>query len=172
VGSILCLLVAAAFCVSVINAWQGKLDGRGRAIWILTGTSLFYGAFTAIGRLPVNLEAAFMWRYTTLMIPGLCGLGLVIEQWFERLSIPRNAALVGWAAVCAVIWGNFTPERYAWATAETKREWITSYLRTHDLAKANDESRFWVYMPAPNSPTIRQRLKYLEEHRLSFFRER
>jgi hypothetical protein len=169
-GSVVLLLVMAAFCTAAVKACQRNDDARARAIWILTGTSLFYGAFTAIGRLPVNLEAAFMWRYTTLMIPGMCGLVLAIEQWFEGRS--RQFALVGWAAACALIWGNFTPERYAWATAETKKEWIASYLRTRDLAAANDESKFWVYMPAPNSPRIKLRLKYLEEHRFSFFREK
>jgi hypothetical protein len=139
---------------------------------MLTGTALCYAAFTAIGRLPVNIEAAFMWRYTTLMMPGICGLALAAEKWAESRSLfRRNAVLGGWILLCCVIWCDFAPERSAIATAEAKQRWIASYLRTRDPAKANKESDFWVYFPDPASPIIAERLRFLEEHRLSFFRD-
>jgi hypothetical protein len=165
------VLVCAAFIGSAAAIWRRDADNRTYVVWILTGTSLVYGGLTAIGRLPVNIEAAFMWRYTTLMLPGLCGLYLAAESWIaSRPVIAMRSAHVAWMGICALIWLNFLPDRNAATTAEAKAQWIASYRRSHDLATANRESEFWVYFPEPVSPVIAARLKWLEAHHLSFFR--
>lgn len=182
VGFFLLGLVVALFAMTSWTFWQRRDDRRAQVIWILTGTTLTYCALTAVGRLPINVEAAFMWRYTTLMMPAVLGLGLAVTSWIPSLASrpnesvggpPRSPLLllmaVAWLGLCCLVWFDFTPERSAAATAESKRRWITGYRLTHDLAKANAASQFWVYFPAPESPTIKARLDFLEARRLSFF---
>jgi hypothetical protein len=171
-GACVLLAVSAVFALSFISVCRGRSDGRTQVVALLTGTSLCYGALTAFGRLPVNIEAAFMWRYTTLMLPGLCGLILATQR-ATSSSGHRLQLVVGFLGIALAlkIWCNFEPERQALTTAEAKRRWISAYLRTHDLAAANRESNFFVYLPDPESPEIKRRLDFLEEHRLGFFRQ-
>jgi hypothetical protein len=171
-GLVMFAAVFAAFVTSAVRVQRGVSGARDRAVFILTGTSLCYGLFTAVGRLPVNIEAAFMWRYTTLMMPGLVGLSLAAEAWAR----PRFAAVhyvIAFVTVvmAGVVWSNFEPERQALSTAAAKRRWIDAYLKTHNVEVANRDSDFFVYFPAPGSPEIKQRLDFLEAHRLSFFRQ-
>jgi hypothetical protein len=170
------LVLGGAFLISVLLAfgWSGLelWHRRGlplvRTVWLLTGTTLAYAAFTAVGRLPVNIEAAFMWRYLPLMTPAIAGLVL----WSGMAAKP---ALRGWLAalwlgVGVLIWGNFTPERHAATIAAAKHRWIEAYLATRDLRAANQASDFFVYRGDPESPIIAERLRWLERNRLSFFR--
>lgn len=170
-GGVLFVLVLAAFVVAAVKIWRREATARAKAVWILTGTSLVYAALTAFGRLPINIEAAFMWRYMTLMTPGICGLALAAEEWAAaKPGIVRRGCMLGWVALAAVVWGNFAPERNAATIARGKRQWITSYLKTRNLAAANRESDFWVYFQAPDSPRIAEKLHWLEQRHLSFFR--
>jgi len=103
-GAVLLGLVAAAFLTSTIMIWQRHATSRARVVWILTGTSLVYAMLTAIGRLPTNLEAAFMWRYITLMMPGLCGLAFAAEGWTSaRGRKGRLGFGLGWLALAGVV---------------------------------------------------------------------
>jgi hypothetical protein len=54
--------------------------------------------------------------------------------------------------------------------AKEKKLWVASYLRTHDLAAANQAAGFSPYSGAPVSPVIAGRLHWLEQQHLSFFR--
>ena len=171
VGVLLLGLVAAACLVAFAMIWRRRATARARAVWILTGTSLTFAALTAIGRLPTTIEAAFLWRYTTLMMPALCGLALAAEGWAEARA-PRWRHVCGllWFTLAGVVWSNFTPEIYAATIAKGKRLWIASYLQTHDLRAANRAADFVIYFPEPDSPRIAEKLRWLEAHRLSFFR--
>jgi hypothetical protein len=101
---------------------------------------------TAIGRLPTNLEAAFMWRYITLMMPGLCGLAYAVEGWTSaRGPKGRLGFGVAWLVLAGVVWSNFTPENYAATVARGKRLWVANYLETHDLNAANQAADFSIY---------------------------
>jgi hypothetical protein len=159
-GFVMLGFVVAAFLVAAKAIWRCHASPRTRAVWILTGTSLLYAALTAIGRLPVNLQAAFMWRYITLMMPAVCGLALAIEGWAISRGIRfRLGFALGWLLLAGVVWSNFRPEAYAATVARGKNLWIASYLRTRDL-----------FSPAPASPVIAGRLHWLEKQHLSFFR--
>jgi hypothetical protein len=170
IGFLLLGSVVAAFLASAAAVWRHSPEPRTRAVWILTGTSLLYAALTAFGRLAVTLQAAFMWRYVTLMMPALCGLALAAEGW----AIPRGVKFriglgAAWLALAGVVWSNFKPEDNAAIMAKGKNLWVASYLRTHDLGAANQAAGFSVYSNAPNSPVIAGRLHWLEQEHLSFF---
>jgi hypothetical protein len=171
-GAVLLGLVLGVFAEATIKIWRREATARTKAVWILTGSSLAYAAFVAIGRLPVTIEAAFMWRYKTLMTPAVCGLAIAAEGW----AIPRSKALghcvmIGWIVFAGTIWCNFSPEQYGAAVAKGKRLWIASYLKTHDLRAANKEADCDVYFPDPESPLVAERLRWLEQRHLSFFRD-
>lgn len=138
---------------------------------ILVFTTVTYAVLTAVGRLPVNIEAAFMWRYSTLLLPGVCALGVVFARWARAIGIRAHALQCLWLGMAVIVWGNFVPDRNALATAAAKRSWIERYVRSGDLSRANAESGFWVYFPAPDSSALKLRLQYLKNHRLSFYRD-
>ncbi len=124
-----------------------------------------------MGRLPTTIEAAFLWRYTTLMTPALCGLALAAEAWTEaRAPRWRHAHGLAWLALAGVVWSNFTPETYAATITKGKRLWIASYLQTHDVRAANRAADFVIYFPEPDFPRVAEKLRWLEKHRRSFFR--
>jgi hypothetical protein len=165
-------LVLGAFAEATVKIWRREATDRAKVVWILTGTSLFYVALTAIGRLPISIEAAFMWRYMTLKIPAICGLAIAAEGW--AVSRPRwlgRGIMICWIVLAGTIWCDFLPERYGAAVAKGKRAWVASYLRTHDLRAANKEAGCGVFFPAPDSPFIAERLHWLEQRHLSFFRD-
>jgi hypothetical protein len=170
-GSALAVLVVTACAWSARELWRGKVRSETQVIWLLTATSLIYCAFTAIGRLPVNLEAAFMWRYLTLMIPAIAGLILFAEYGLAQTRIGfQRACAVASFALAGVIWGNFTPERYAAVIAEAKTRWIENYLATHDLSATNQRADFSVYVRDPEAAILTERLRWLEERHLLFFK--
>jgi hypothetical protein len=171
-GAILLGLVLGAFIEATARIWRREATARAKTVWILTGTSLVYAAFTAAGRLPASIEAAFVWRYMTQMTPGLCGLAIAVEGWSaSRPKAFGRCFMAGWIVLAGTIWCNFAPERYGAAVAMAKRSWIASYLKTHDLRTANKESDFYVYFPDPASPRIAEQLHWLEQRHLSFFRD-
>jgi hypothetical protein len=172
VGAVLFGLVLGAFVQAAVMIWRREATARAKVVWILTGTSLFYAALVAIGRLPTNIQAAFLWRYMTLMTPGVCGLALAAEGW--AVSWPRamqRCMAIGWIALAGMIWSNFLPEQYGAAVAKGKRIWIASYLRTHDLRTANKDADCGIFFPAPEAPWLAERLRWLEQQHLSFFRD-
>ena len=54
--------------------------------------------------------------------------------------------------------------------AQGKNLWVASHLRTRDLNVANKAADSSVFSPAPASPVIAGRLRWLEKQHLSFFR--
>jgi hypothetical protein len=172
IGAGLLSLVAAAFMAAAARIWRGDATARAKAVWILTGSSLVYAAFTAVGRLPYNIEAAFMWRYLALLAPSVCGLALAAEGWaVARPRAMQRCIMIGWVVFAGIFWCNFLPEQYGAVIAKGKRDWIASYLRTHDLRTANKEANCDVFFPAPEAPFIAERLRWLEQRHLSFFRD-
>lgn len=171
-GAVLVGLVLLAFGWTTADLWRRQAAAGSGVIWLLTGTSLAFAAFTAIGRLPVNIEAAFMWRYLPLLTPAVCGVALFADLRTRQAgSRWRGGWGVLWLGLAAVIWGNFTPDRYAVIIARGKTQWIEAYLATRDLAAANRQADFFVYRGEPESPVIAERLRWLEERKLSFFHE-
>jgi hypothetical protein len=171
-GGVLLALVLVACGWSASELWRRAARAETQVIWLLTATSLLYCAFTAIGRLPVNLEAAFMWRYLTLMVPAICGLILWAEHGpgVTRTGLCRVAAAASFI-LTLIIWGNFTPDRYAAVIAAGKTRWIENYRTTHDVATANQLADFSVYVSNPTAPMLTERLQWLEARHLLFFKQ-
>jgi hypothetical protein len=172
VGAAFLCLVVTAFGAAATKIWRREATARAKVVWILTGSSLVYSALTAFGRLPDNIQGAFMWRYMGLMAPAVCGLALAAEGW----AVSKRGTLglwlmTGWIALAGIIWCDFLPERYGAAVAKGKRIWIASYLKTHDLRAADTAAGCGVFFPAPESSYIAERLLWLEQRHLSFFRE-
>ncbi len=158
---------------SARELWRRRAPVETQVVWLLTATSLIYCAFTAVGRLPVNIEAAFMWRYLTLMIPAIAGVIIFAEHHGSsetRVGL-RRALAAGSLGLALIIWGNLTPERYAMVIARAKILWIENYQATHDLAATNQRADFSVLVGDPDAPVIAERLRWLEARRLSFFKE-
>ncbi len=175
VGGTILALCFAAWIRATLPLLQGQKAPRARTIWFLITTSLLYAGFTAIGRLPTGIEAAFMWRYTPLMMPAICGLLLAADEYaFQRKSAPHLRTVIGLLGIllAGAIWFSPRSTHNAEVIAFAKRAWVDSYLETRDLKAANATSRFWVYPASPDSPMVAGRLQWLERHRLSFFRPR
>ncbi len=172
VGGLLFAAVCAAWLWSIVRIVRGGADARVRVVALLGGAGLSFAAFTAVGRLPVNIQGAFMWRYLPLVLPGVCALVFAAEAWKPRLG-RRGPLLVDLAAVALAgwIWMNFLPERYSDAVARGKERWIAAYRETLDLRAANARSGFDVFSPDPESELVRQRLRWMERERLGLFRE-
>lgn len=171
-GGLLALLVVGVFVSSLWQIWARGATRRTSAAALLTGTAVAYMAFTAFGRLPVNLEAAFLWRYTTMTMPAVLGLVIFAQPWTEPVIAPifRRCTVAAICVLGAAIWGNFGPEPRASAIAMAKRQWVEAYLATHDLPRANTISGYWVYPPRPDAPHIAERLRWLEQRHLTFFK--
>jgi hypothetical protein len=171
-GSSVLFVVLAVFVTATRSIWKCNSNNHILCVWGLTASSLVFIAMTAIGRLPVSLEAAFMWRYLSLVMPAILGCAIAAEKYAStRSAAMRCFVSTTWILVCAVIWCNLAPEKDAAATAQAKSRWVACYLMTHDLEAANRTSGFWVYSPAPASPIIAERLRWLEQHHLSFLRQ-
>lgn len=170
-GGVLALVIGA-FVWSAKSVGRRPLKVEMHAIWLLTATTLFYGGFTAIGRLPTGIEAAFMWRYLTLLVPGICGLLLLVQSETARAGARvRGASMVASLALVLVIWGNFVPEHHAAAIAREKTRWIEKYRASRDLAVTNAQANFTIYGTDPNLPVIAARLRWLDHANLSFFKD-
>jgi hypothetical protein len=171
VGLVVLGLVATAFAGAAITIWRRHANPRSRAVWILTGTTLLYAALTAFGRLPTTLQAAFMWRYVTLMVPAVCGLALAAEGWASPRGIRfRFGFAAVWLALAGAVWSDFKPEDNAAIVAKGKNLWVANYRQTHDLNAASRAAGFSIYSLAPTSPVIAGKLRWLEQRHLSFFR--
>lgn len=163
--------IAGVFVFSMLQLLRAHDPRRSAVIALLTGTSLVYAALTAYGRLPAGIEAAFMWRYTTLMMPAAIGLVLFLDAQLNRArpAWVRAGAMAGILAIALPIVLNVTPERLATVIASGKHRWIAAYQTTRDADQANVLSDFWVY-PTPRNPQhILKRLQWLEARHLSLF---
>lgn len=172
IGGGVLFLVMWALARSLFYIWKRDATPVDKIVCTLGGTALVYAILTSIGRLPVNIEAAFMWRYMTLMTLGILALGFASEN--KQLSKTKLKSAVlkfGWFFLTLAIWCNFGPEQKGAAIANAKRQWVAAYLATHDLRAANQTSGFWVYFPDPASPRVAERLRWLEARHYSFFRQ-
>jgi len=140
-----------------------------RAILWLVTCALSYAVLVAVGRLPTGLQAAFVWRYSTLLLPGLVAL-LLIEQAMPGLQVNYSRMLSALLILAGLrMWFDFSHERFGAINLEGKSRWVGSYLQHHNIARANAESDCIIYPPDPTSPLIAAKLEWLEQRKLSFF---
>ena len=171
-GAILALCLATWIRASLLLLRRQE-SPRARAVWFLITTTLLYAGFTAIGRLPTGIEAAFMWRYAPLMMPAICGLLLAAEEYaVPAVPAPYIRTGIGLLGIllAGAIWFSPQAVHNAEAIAYAKRTWVASYLQTRNLEAANTASKFWTYAPSPGSPMVAERLHWLDQRHLSFFR--
>ena len=174
VGGVILALCLAAWIRATLFLLKRQESPRARAVWFLITTTLLYAGFTAIGRLPTGIEAAFMWRYTPLMMPAICGLLLAAEEkTFLPQAVPYLRTGIGLLGLllAGAIWSSPQSMHNAEAIAFAKRTWVASYLKTRNLEAANAASTFWTYAPNPGSPVVAERLHWLDQHHFSLFRE-
>jgi hypothetical protein len=171
-GAMLLGLIMGAWLWAAALIWRGEKSPWAKAVWIMTGASLFYVVLVAIGRLPLSIETAFAWRYTALLTLGVCGLIIAAEQWaLSRPKTMQRCVAVAGLAIAGLIWCNFLPEQEGSAVAKAKRLWIACYLKTHDLQITNRETGYSVFSTDPDSPLVAEELHWLEQRHLSFFRD-
>lgn len=172
VGGALLALIVGVWLSSLWQIWFQGATRRTLAAALLTGTSLVYIAFTGFGRLPVGIEAAFMWRYTSLTMTGALGVLIFFQPHAESSVRVWRLVTIGAAlAFGLIVWGNLAPDRNIATIAAAKRSWVRAYLETRELGRANAISEFWVYPPQPGAPHIAERLRWLAERKLSFFKK-
>lgn len=171
VGSAEVAAMLAATGVCACRLWiQGWQAWRGVVV-LLCGSSLVYMTLTAVGRLPVNLEAAFMWRYSTLTATGLLGLVVWIDHMGAagRNRVVRMMSLaLAWGLALGA-WSHTKPDWAAPGIGELKRRWVASYKTTRNLKRANAEADFGVYPADRDADFLELRLRWLEERKLSMF---
>jgi hypothetical protein len=172
VGGVVSVVVAAVFGASLREIWILGPTQRAVASALLTGTALIYMAFAAVGRLPANIEAAFMWRYTSMTMTGALGVMIFLVPLIETTTTTWRRITVAASCMFALtVWINLGPEQRTATIAAAKQNWVSAYLETRDLAQANERSEFWVYPPAPDAAHIAERLRWLEKNQLSFFKD-
>jgi hypothetical protein len=104
-GSIVQVLVFAVFVAATLSIWKRNSSNHILCVWLLIASSLVFVAMTAIGRLPVPLEAAFMWRYLSLVMPpAILGCAIAAEKYaFTRSAAMKSLVSTSWILLGAVI---------------------------------------------------------------------
>jgi hypothetical protein len=167
-GTLLLIVLISVVVQHLIRLVRSPIrDTRSIAIVALGTWTLIFCANAAVGRVCAGLGGAQMSRYATLMIPGFFALYLHIVTMAEPLRarvLPVFATLVvtlplmNWRA--DIDFGR----RYA----AGKQQWVDCYRAAHDVTTCDAAVRFSVYP----TPTIREKLDYLEKNRLNLFAPR
>jgi len=102
-----------------------------------------------------------------LMVPAGLAIYLQLAQmswrsWAWRLALLYTLMLVPATALMHA--DEHTMVSYF---SEGRQRWALAYLRYHDQAKADEAAHFKIYP----TPILADRLRYLEEHHLNFFRD-
>jgi hypothetical protein len=142
-------------------------EPRSVVIFCLTAFELMYCAATAIGRVPMGDDAGDASRYVPLLVPAGLAIYLQLAQmswrsWAWRLALLYTLMLVPATALMHA--DEHTMVSYF---SEGRQRWALAYLRYHDQAKADEAAHFKIYP----TPILADRLRYLEEHHLNFFRD-
>jgi hypothetical protein len=165
-GAVVLLVAVVALVIQFYRSLRSEHDRVSLIGFVLLTYSLLFSLNAAIGRVCLGLPtAAQPARYSTLLIPAYLGI------YFSLLCLPRSQfrkfALV--LFLLLILPGGVVIPTYAGhKLAAGKRAWEACYLRAHDVAYCDETTRFPVY-PRPDQTRLRQKLEFLEEHRLSFF---
>ncbi len=163
-------LAVAAGGAAVCGVRLGRVLRRGVtadrpsvALFCLAGFGLLYAADAAVGRTPDGYRLATSSRYVTLLIPT--GLAVLLHLGTGGPTGRRLA--VAWGGLLALTTTVLREADVAsaqWAHDGCLR-WRAAYLVTHDQSSADRLARFAIYP----EPTLGDRLRYLESHRLNLF---
>lgn len=166
VGIILVALAVAALIGAVRRQWRGESDRVSEVIALLLGFSLLFAASAGYGRACISAISGEQSRYMTLVAPAFIAL------YFASLRSERR--WLAFLVVFAVALGSFplalgTSHPAAMRSAGASA-WRDCYRTTRDLERCSAETKFSPH-PKPEDTRLQDKLDWLEERRLSLFRE-
>lgn len=162
-------VVTALFLIAALRVWRSRGDDpASRALFVFCGVTLAFAATTALGRSSLGLDLASSSRYVPFALPSAVGIWLFVRM----LPATRLRAAV-LACLCAVLAGKEvlsapSQERALAVFSERKRAFVACFRARRDLNLCNADRAIH---PAPESSHVAAKLRWLEEHRASFFRE-
>ena len=168
VVGILLLTLLGVVCLAHAGSLfaSGKTEGRPRrqTIFTLTAFTLAFIVNTAVGRICLGWVGADSSRYIPLIAPGFLGIFFCLNYLSSRLrSLSAFAAILLCGA--GMLNPNLRDEADLRAAFEGRNAWCRAYLDCRDPVVASKISGYLVY---PEPEKIRERLQFLETHRLSF----
>jgi hypothetical protein len=133
--------------------------------------TLLFLAFTAIGRVCLGTNAATSSRYVPYAIPGMLALCFGIQS--AVLPLKSKALRVACISILVILCvaKETTVSRHRnhiEGTREAKRKWAHEYLKEKSVSESNGKANFKLY---PIDGRIEEKIKFLEENNLSFFRD-
>ena len=162
------LAYAALFAVSGWAAWKTlKTRGQDRlseVIFQLSAFTLAFGFFTAVGRICLGIDTARTSRYVPYEVPGIVALYLGATM---GLRSPRRRRLAGGALLLLLAVKEAKSYKILTDAAHVrdgKVRWVTCYLAFQDIGRCDQDAQFRVHPGLDPA-----KLKYLEDHGLSFF---
>lgn len=141
-----------------------------QVIVTLTGFTVLFCINAAVGRICLGWDGALASRYIPLMMPGLLGLWIALNQveisgtWKMRA---QSVILIG-AAVGMLILHPRDWRDIRWYH-DGKLAWRTTYLKSHNEEEATKRSGFQIY---PALGVITEKMTFLEKNRLNLFSEK
>jgi hypothetical protein len=148
-----------------------QMDEKSIVISYLCMFSLLFLAFTAVGRVCLGLPTATSSRYVPYSTPA------VVAIYFGVLSavMPLRSKRAGYACITLLVVLSGAKEisslrnsTFIQFTREGKAKWVQAYLEVRNIDESNRRAQFKVY---PVDERIEQKIEYLEENKLSFFRD-
>lgn len=132
---------------------------------VLIGFTLLFCLNTAVGRIPLGLQAAQSSRYLPLMLPAYLALYL------NLLALPQPALrrVMLAAYLCCSIPGVLplgAIDNLARPYALAKTQWKECYLRSRNVDLCNSVSSLQIH---PKSALVSERLNYLQQRDLNLF---
>jgi len=150
----------------------------------LLGYSLMFSAFTAVGRVYLDMEQAAAGRYATLLIPAF------LAMYFYLLARSPHKKVILALLIVLVTPGAVRKPHGVDQFANAKRAWATCYVRTEDIRYCDQMAsksllpgtlpdHFQIHPDPegrgggglPPGGRLQQKLDYLKQHRLNLFAE-
>ena len=183
-GTALMLVVAAA-AIGIARVWLKRRPSLSDDVLVLLmGSGLLYVVTTAIGRVSLGVLAGFSSRYLTLMLTIWLAVYLVSATSYRRLmplamtcvwilvTLPyismHRRPLAEWPGTVGVLrWQIDTMVHFG----ANKAQWARVYLATGSWESAQAAVHQPLH-PNPGASRFDDKLRFLREHQLSFFRGR
>ena len=181
-GSVLAIIVAAA-AFHIVWTWVKRRPSLADDVqMLLMGSGVLYIVTTAVGRIPLGVAAGTASRYLSLMLPVWLAVYLTAATSYRRL-LPVVALLI---AVIAVMPYSTMHKRpiAEWAGTLGTMDWQHDVMvffgvnkvvwADNYIAKGSWEAAqaavLQVIHPNPAASRFDDKLRFLREHRLSFFK--
>ncbi len=168
------LVVEAATVVTMVkHGWEYlrnpfQSDPTSKIIFLLTGFSLLFAVFTAVGRVCLGLGSAQSSRYVTLLIPGIVGMLLSL---YKMKRSRRTFALFALATILLAKTLLPLPQVEQTRIAyfhDGKTAWKECYLKLENVKECNQRTNFQIY-PDENSKNVLSRLEYFKQEHLNLY---